>query len=446
MSAMDDLPTRAIVRGARLAAVPASFMGRRAVSLGRRVGGRSAEALAVEVQARTAEQLFTVLGELKGGAMKVGQWLSAMEAALPEDLAAPYGEALARLQEAAPAMPARSVHQVLADELGRDWSQRFREFDDKPAAAASIGQVHRATWRDGRVVAVKVQYPGAGDALATDLRQLGRLVPALRIAAPGLDARDLFAELRARLMAEVDYRQEATAQTEFVVALRDDPDFLVPAVVAGTDRVLVTEWVEGTPLAQVARHGDGEQRTRAGLLLSRFLLSSPPRVGRLHGDPHPGNFRLLDDGRLAVVDFGSSLPMPEGWPPRLGSLLRAGRDRDATALFEIASATGLVPGSAVSPEVLLDLVDPLLEPLRQETFTFTRRWLRSQTTRLSDPRSSASRSQRKLHMPVRHLLVQRVTAGTTGVLCLLGATLPFRGEVEAWLPELRSDRARPLDR
>ena len=433
---MGDLPTRAVVRGARLAAIPAAFMGRRAVGLGRRVAGQPAEVLAAEVQARTAEQLFTVLGELKGGAMKVGQWLSAMEAALPEELAGPYGEALTRLQEAAPAMPVHTIHRVLAGELGRDWRGLFSEFDDTPAAAASIGQVHRATLRDGRAVAVKVQYPGAGDALATDLRQLDRLVPVLRVAAPALDARDLFTELRARVMAEVDYRQEADAQTEFAVALRDDPDFLVPAVVAGTDRVLVTEWVQGTPVAQIARHGSDVQRDRAGLLLSRFLLSSPPRVGRLHGDPHPGNFRLLEDGRLVVLDFGSSLPMPAGWPSRLGTLLSAGRDRDATALLDVASATGLVDRRAVSPEALLDLVDPYLEPLRHETFRFSRSWLRSQTTRVSDPRSSAARIQRKLHMPVRHLLVQRVIAGTTGVLCLLGASVPLGDEVAAWMPEL----------
>jgi predicted unusual protein kinase regulating ubiquinone biosynthesis (AarF/ABC1/UbiB family) len=433
---MGDLPTRAVVRGARLATIPATFMGRRAVSLGRRVGGQPAEALAAEVQARTAEQLFTVLGELKGGAMKVGQWLSAMEAALPEELAGPYGEALTRLQEAAPAMPVHTIHRVLAGELGREWRGLFSEFDDTPAAAASIGQVHRATLRDGRAVAVKVQYPGAGDALATDLRQLDRLVPVLRVAAPALDARDLFTELRARVMAEVDYRQEANAQTEFAVAMRDDPDFLVPAVIAGTDRVLITEWVQGTPVAQVARHGTQVQRDRAGLLLSRFLLSSPPRVARLHGDPHPGNFRLLDDGRLVVLDFGSSLPMPAGWPSRLGTLLSAGRDRDANALLDVASATGLVHRRSVSPEALLDLVDPYLEPLRHETFLFSRSWLRSQTTRVSDPRSSAARIQRKVHMPVRHLLVQRVIAGTTGVLCLLGAAVPLGDEAAAWMPEL----------
>ncbi len=433
---MRDLPTRGLVRGARLASVPAAFVGRRAVGLGRRVGGRPAEAIAAEVQARTAEQLFSVLGELKGGAMKVGQWLSAMEAAMPEQLAGPYGEALTRLQEAAPAMPTRTVHEVLTEAFGRDWRKRFVDFDDEPAAAASIGQVHRAVWRDGRTVAVKVQYPGAGDALATDLRQLDRLVPLVRVAAPGLDARGLFTELRARVMAEVDYQQEAAAQTAFAQAFRDDPDFVVPEVVAVSDRVLVSDWLDGTPVAQIARRGHGSQRELVGLLLTRFLLSSPPRVGRLHGDPHPGNFRLLDDGRLGVVDFGSSLSMPHGWPPRLAALLRAGRDRDAAALFDVATATGLVRGADVAPQALLDLVDPLLEPLRHEAFAFSRGWLRSQTIRFSDPRSSASRTQRKLRIPVRHLLVQRVAAGTTGVLCLLGASVPLRHEAEVWLSEL----------
>jgi predicted unusual protein kinase regulating ubiquinone biosynthesis (AarF/ABC1/UbiB family) len=388
------------------------------------------------VQARTAEQLFAVLGELKGGAMKVGQWLSAMEAAMPEQLAGPYGDALTRLQEAAPAMPARTVEGVLTESLGRDWHKRFVDFDDEPAAAASIGQVHRAVWRDGRPVAVKVQYPGAGEALATDLRQLDRLVPVLRVAAPGLEARALFAELRARLMAEVDYGQEAAAQTAFAKVFRDDSDFVVPTVVAVTDRVLVSDWLDGTPVAQIARHGHRTQRELVGLLLTRFLLSSPPRVGRLHGDPHPGNFRLLEDGRLGVVDFGSSLPMPHGWPARLAALVRAGRDRDAAALYDLATATGLVQGTEVVTEDLLDLLDPLLEPLRHEAFPFTRSWLRSQTIRFSDPRSSASRTQRKLHVPIRHLLVQRVAAGTTGVLCLLGASVPVRDETAAWLPEL----------
>ncbi len=440
---MRDLPTRGLVRGARLAALPASFAGRKAVGLGRRVGGRPAELIAAEVQARTAEQLFAVLGELKGGAMKVGQWMSAMEAALPEQLAGPYGEALTRLQEAAPPMSTSMVHRVLADELGPDWRDRFARFEAKPAAAASIGQVHKAVWHDGRSVAVKVQYPRAGDALATDLRQLDRLVPLIRIAAPGLDARGLFDELRARVMAEVDYWQEATAQTAFADAFRDDPDFLVPDVVDGTGRVLVSEWVDGTPVAQIARRGEQPQRARVALLLARFLLASPPRARRLHGDPHPGNFRLTSDGRLAVVDFGSSLPMPTGWPPRLEELLRAGRDCDTAALFAVATEAGLVGTGGVTPESLLDLVDPLLEPLRHDEFTFDRAWMRALTGRFSDPRSTSARTQRQLRVPVRHLLVQRVAVGTTGVLCLLGAPVPVATEVAAWMPVLRRPSAGP---
>jgi predicted unusual protein kinase regulating ubiquinone biosynthesis (AarF/ABC1/UbiB family) len=431
---MPELPTRGLVRGIRLAAVPAAFVGRRAVGLGKRVGGRPAEAIAAEVQTRTAEQLFGVLGQLKGGAMKGGQWLSTMEAALPETLAGPYGEALTRLQEAAPPMPIRSVHRVLAEQLGRNWRSRFREFDDEPAAAASIGQVHRAVWRDGRPVAVKVQYPRAGDALAADLRQLDKLAPVLRLAVPGLDAHDLFTELRSRIMAEVDYHQEAAAQTLFATVLRDDPDFVVPQVVDVADQVLVSDWVDGTPISQVARHGAVPDRDRVGLLLSRFLLASPPRVGRLHGDPHPGNFRLLPDGRLAVIDFGSTLPLPQGWPPGLVALLRAGRDRDGAGLLDIAQAAGLLRPGEVASGALLDLLEPVLEPLRHERFTFSRDWLRSLTVRFSDPRSAASRTQRRLRIPVRYLLVQRVAAGTTGVLCLLGATVPLSGEAATWFP------------
>lgn len=406
------------------------------MGLGRRVGGRPADLIAAEVQARTAEQLFAVLGELKGGAMKVGQWMSAMEAALPEQLAGPYGEALTRLQEAAPPMPTSVVHQVLAAELGMGWRDRFDTFDDAPAAAASIGQVHRAVWQDGRAVAVKVQYPRAGAALATDLRQLDRLVPLIRVAAPGLDARGLSVELRARMMAEVDYVQEAQAQAAFGEGFRDDADFVVPQVVMGTGRVLVTDWVDGTPVAEIARRGDPRRRERAALLLTRFLVSSPARAGRMHGDPHPGNFRLTQDGRLVVLDFGATISMPEGWPARLPLLLRAGRDRDSARVFELATATGLVTGRGVTPGDLLELLDPFLEPLRHDEFTFSRDWLRAQTARVSDPRSASSRTQRKLSLPVRHLLVQRVAAGTTGVLCQLGAPVPVAAELARWMPEM----------
>ena len=179
--------------------------------------------MAAEVQARTAEQMFKVLGELKGGAMKFGQALSVFEAALPEELTGPYRATLTKLQDAAPPMPAATVHKVLAEDLGPRWRSRFKEFDDFPAAAASIGQVHRAVYRDGRDVAVKVQYPGAGPALISDLNQVARVA---RVAAgwvPGLDIKPIMAELKARVTEELDYGLEAKAQAAFAKAFAGDP-------------------------------------------------------------------------------------------------------------------------------------------------------------------------------------------------------------------------------
>src|SRR3954469_6346614 len=145
---MSDIPRRAVTRTAKLASLPLGVAGRATLGLGRRIGGRPAEIVAAELQQRTAAQLFKVLGELKGGAMKLGQALSVFEAALPEEVAGPYRSALTKLQDAAPPMPASTVHAVLAQRLGQDWRELFSEFEDKPAAAASIGQVHRAVWHD----------------------------------------------------------------------------------------------------------------------------------------------------------------------------------------------------------------------------------------------------------------------------------------------------------
>ena len=424
-------------RTARLAALPATHVGRTAVGLGRRLGGRPAEAVAAEVQARTAEQLFRTLGELKGGAMKVGQALSAMEAALPEELAAPYRDALVRLQDAAPPMPTAVVQRVLDESFPAGWRHLFTTFDDRPVAAASIGQVHRAVWRDGTAVAVKVQYPGAAQALVADVGTLERLTPVVRLAAPGLDARALFAELRDRLADEVDYVLEADAQTAFADAFAGDADIAVPEVLVVEDRVLITRWLDGTPLSKVIADGRQEDRDRCGLLLLRLLLSSPRRVGRLHGDPHPGNFRLLPDGRLGVLDFGSTEAVPGGWPAQLGRLLRALRDEDAAALHDVARTSGLVRGDDVGAAALLDLLGPYGEPLRAPSHRFERAWLQAQTRRTSDPRTAAARTQRHLTVPPRHLLLQRVAFGLAGVLALLGAQVAVDAEVRREVPGYR---------
>jgi predicted unusual protein kinase regulating ubiquinone biosynthesis (AarF/ABC1/UbiB family) len=326
------------------------------------------------------------------------------------------------------------VHRVLDESFPAGWRHLFTAFDDRPVAAASIGQVHRAVWRDGTEVAVKVQYPGAAQALVADLGSLDRLVPVVRLAAPGLDARALFAELRDRLVAEVDYVLEADEQTAFADAFAGDPDIAVPEVLAVEDRVLVSRWMDGTPLSRVIADGRPEDRDRCGLLLLRLLLSSPRRVGRLHGDPHPGNFRLLPDGRLGVLDFGSTEAVPSGWPAPLGRLLSALRDEDAAALHDVARTSGLVRGDDVDAAALLDLLGPYGEPLRAPGYRFERAWLQGQVRRTSDPRTAAARAQRHLTVPPRHLLLQRVAVGLAGVLVLLGARVEVDAEVRREVP------------
>jgi predicted unusual protein kinase regulating ubiquinone biosynthesis (AarF/ABC1/UbiB family) len=258
---MDDLPRRAVTRTAKLATLPMGLGVRTALGIGKRIGGRPAEIVANEIQQRTAEQIFRVLGELKGGAMKLGQALSIFEAALPPEIAGPYRATLTKLQESAPPLPARTVHRVLAEDLGEDWRERFADFNDEPAAAASIGQVHRATWYDGRQVAVKIQYPGAGKALINDFTQLSRVGRLLAVLMPGLDAKPLLDELKSRVAEELDYHLEATSQQAFADAYADDPDFFVPNVVTATDHVLVTEWMDGTPLSSIISDGAKELQT-----------------------------------------------------------------------------------------------------------------------------------------------------------------------------------------
>ncbi|WP_330287911.1 ABC1 kinase family protein [Streptomyces sp. NBC_00576] len=439
---MSDLPRKAVTRTAKLAALPLGIAGRATWGLGKRIVGESADIVGRELQQRTAEQLFKVLGELKGGAMKFGQALSVFESALPEEVAGPYRAALTKLQEAAPPMPTRTVHSVLEARLGVDWQDLFLEFEDKPSAAASIGQVHRGVWHDGREVAVKVQYPGAGEALLSDLTQLSRFARLLGPLIPGMDIKPLIAELRDRVSEELDYGLEAQAQQAHAEEFTDDPDVVVPAVVHQCDQVLVTEWIDGIPLSEVITDGTREQRDRAGQLLARFLFSGPARTGLLHADPHPGNFRLLpggpagkEDWRLGVLDFGTVDRLPGGLPPTIGHSLRLTLDGQADAVYEALRAEGFVKDSIdLDPEAVLDYLLPIIEPAEADEFTFSRGWMRSQAARIADPRSPAHQLGKRLNLPPSYLLIHRVTLSTIGVLCQLGATVRMRAELEEWLP------------
>ena len=437
---MTDIPRRAVTRTAKLAALPLGLAGRAALGFGKRMTGLASEVISAEIQQRTAEHLFSVLGQLKGGAMKLGQALSVFEAALPEELAGPYRQALTRLQEAAPPLPTATVHRVLTEQLGKEWIANFTEFDDTPAAAASIGQVHRAVWRQrrkraGLAVAVKVQYPGAGDALLADLGQLSRLAGLFRVIQPGLDVKPLVTELRARITEELDYEMEAAAQQAFAEAYAGDDEIFVPRVVAAAPRVLVTEWIEGTPLSQIIAGGTVPDRDRAGELLATLHFSAPQRVGLLHADPHPGNFRMLADRRLGVIDFGAVARLPEGHPEPIGRLTRLALEGDAQGVLDGLRDEGFVKSDVdIDATAVLDFLRPMLAPLEEDEFRFSRAWLRTEATRVANPRSPAFQLGKQLNLPPAYLLIHRVTLGSIGVLCQLGAKAPYRTIVERWLP------------
>ncbi|GAA1724698.1 AarF/ABC1/UbiB kinase family protein [Aeromicrobium alkaliterrae] len=436
------MPSSAFGRTARLAALPVGFAGRATLGVGKRMVGRPAQVVLTDVQRRTAEQIFSVLGQLKGGAMKFGQAMSVFEAALPDELAGPYREALTKLQDAAPAMPAATVHGVLATELGDFWRDSFREFDDAPVAAASIGQVHRAVWEDGREVAVKIQYPGAARALRADLRQIARLSRLFSVLAPGLDVKPLVAELQARVEEELDYSLEAASQEVFAAAYDGDPVYVVPKVVTHTERVLVTEWLESTgSLAAVIASGTQEERDERGEQFVRFLIGSPRRCGLLHADPHPGNFRTLADGRLGVVDFGAVARLDGGFPPVIGGLLRKAVEGDAEAVTEGLRTEGFIrPGVKIEPEVLSAYVAPFFEPATVEAFGFSREWLREQLARVTSPGAEGMGTAMKVNLPPEYLLIHRVWTGAIGVLSQLEATAHFRQILLDELPGFADDR------
>ncbi len=208
----------------------------------------------------------------------------------------------------------------------------------------------------------------------------------------------------------------------------------MPNVVAVTDHVLVTEWMDGTPLSKIINEGSQEERDRAGLLFARFLFSGPARAGLLHADPHPGNFRMLPDGRLGVLDFGAVDRLPDGMPPFIGRLLRLVHDgTDLGPVEQELRQQGFLRDSVnVDMEALRAFLAPMAEPSRQDRFKFSRDWLRGEAARVTDPRSSSL--SRRLNLPPSYVLIHRVSTAGTGVLCQLEAEGPFRAEMIKWLP------------
>ena len=445
---MTDLPRKTVARTARLAALPLGYAGRSAMGLGKRLAGRPGEVVMTEVQQRTAEQLFRTLGELKGGAMKFGQALSVLEAALPDEVAAPYRAHLTALQDSAPPMPTQTVRDQIADGLGDDWRDRLVWLDGGPAAAASIGQVHKGRWHDGREVAVKVQYPGAGDALLGDLRQLARVARGLAPVFPGIDIVPLVEELQRRAADELDYAARGRGADGVRRCLRATiPTSSCRASSPSARPCWSASGSRAPPRSRPSsRTAPSSERDHYGELLVRFLFAGPARTGMLHADPHPGNFRLLPgaDGapaRLGVLDFGAVARLPEGGlPPRDGHAAadrrrrRPGGSSRRVCGVRASSRTG----SSRSP------AGPRLSRAVRGAdaggdVPFSREWMRGQFERLNNPREPSFTVATKLNLPPSYLLIHRTWLGGIGVLSQLEARAPFRAILEESLPGFAGD-------
>jgi predicted unusual protein kinase regulating ubiquinone biosynthesis (AarF/ABC1/UbiB family) len=427
-------PRRGVVRAARLTGMAAVMVGRSAGAKVRIWRGADPERVREATSRANAQTMRQTLGSLKGGAQKAGQLLSTVDSLLP---AGDWQDAMIALQESAQPLPFHEVVDVLVEQWGPRWRERFSEFSETPVAAASLGQVHRARTVQGVDVAVKIQYPGVADAMRADLTGLGWALGAAALVSPGMAAAPIVHELRTRVSGELDYRQEAAAQRRFASAFADDEDFLIPAVIDAGERVLVSEWVEGIPLAVVADSGDVEQRNLVGQRFERFALCGPARAGLLHADPHPGNFRVHADGRLVVFDFGAVVPMPGGLPESFGHLIAAMRSDDPDEVYTRLVRAGLVrAGAKVDVLALMDFLGPFSDPSRHESFTFSPQWLRAQFAREHDPRNPDYAVALQLTIPPEQLMTHRVWLGVVGVLSRLNATVAVLPELRRWLPGL----------
>jgi predicted unusual protein kinase regulating ubiquinone biosynthesis (AarF/ABC1/UbiB family) len=430
-----DIKRGRAARNAKLASLPVGMAGRAALGFGKRLTGKSRDEVNAELMDKAAQQLFTVLGDLKGGAMKVGQALSVMEAAIPEQYGKPYREALTKLQREAPPLPAAKVHRVLDGQLGTKWRERFTSFEDQPVASASIGQVHRAVWADGREVAVKIQYPGADEALRADLKTMQRMTSVLKQLAPGADVDGVVDELIERTEMELDYRLEADNQRAFAKAYEDDPKFVIPRIVASAPKVLIAEWIDGIPMSQIIREGSPEERDLMGTRLAELTYSAPRRLDMMHGDAHPGNFMLLPNGRMGVIDFGAVAPLPGGLPVELGQIMRFALEDDYDNLIATMEKIGFIqPGEKVSAQDIDDMLRQYVEPLQAGTFHFTRRWLQKMTAVQLDKSVAQIKTARQMDIPAKLAIPMRVIASSVAISCQLDAHVPVKAIATELVP------------
>jgi predicted unusual protein kinase regulating ubiquinone biosynthesis (AarF/ABC1/UbiB family) len=384
-----------------------------------------------------ADEVVDVLASLRGGAMKIGQMASFIDVDfIPEEFRDTYQNKLAALRDSAPPMSWKQVRSVLESEWGEKPESVLEDLEHDAAAAASIGQVHRGRLPDGRAVAVKVQYPEIADALEADLGTAAIIARMGKAIAPGVDPNLIMAEIRERILEELDYELEAQNQRAFARAYRGHPFAHVPDVVTSLSarRVLVSEWVDGRPFADMLALSD-DARGRIGEMIFRFFYGSLHWLGRFNVDAHPGNYLLLDDGRMAFIDFGSVKQM-EAERLRTGlRLLMAAREPNDDAVVEVLRELGYIRANSRPDAALLaaQVRVPNEWALADTEFTVDREYVAHLLAGTSQINAEILRLARAIALPAEDLMLNRMGIGVVAVLGQLGVTRNwYRISREKW--------------
>jgi predicted unusual protein kinase regulating ubiquinone biosynthesis (AarF/ABC1/UbiB family) len=413
----------------------------------KQVGTRTANKFRTDVRAvaalearniEMAERLVTVLGTMKGAAQKFGQMLSMLDGGLiPASHREEFQAKLAALQDNAPKVPWEKMRKQIESELGTKLSEAFKEFDDTPVAAASIGQVYRAVLHDGREVAVKVQYPGIETAVRADLKNLSLFVKVYgKLMHEGLDAKQLAAELEASIIEELDYVLEAENTRMVARAFRGHPFIRVPSVVGelSSQRVLTTEWIDGKPLNSVY-DADSATRNRVSEILFRFYSGTPYRLHMYSGDPHPGNSLVLPDGSIGFLDFGLFKRFDTAAAEAELASYRATVAGDGEELLRLMHEIGAVPDVAnTDAEELLETYKVVCWwLLTDEELEITSRSVNKQAALFTDPRSSFYKFAQKQNLPAEHAFRARADTHMIGILGQLGPTINLYRIAREWI-------------
>src|SRR5690349_16306205 len=435
----DKIPTSRIARTAKVSSLAAGqaarHLGTRATNVARSEQGRNAALERRHLEA--AEQIVTALGTMKGAAMKLGQVMSFLDVGLvPEEHREEFQRKLGALRDAAPNVSFGGMRKVIESELEGPLKEHFAEFDSVPIAAASIGQVYRATLHDGREVAVKVQYPGVAAAVRADMQNLGMILRLMKRIAPGLDVKETAEEIRSRIGDELDYELEATNQRALARVFRGHPFIHVPEVVNSLTRekVMVSEFVRGVGFDSI-KEADQDTRDRVGEIVFRFYFGCMYRHRQFSGDPHPGNFLLLPDNRVAFLDFGLFKVMPRELIELELESQRAGHEGDAQRLWEIWAEGGLLkqPDKFRPDKVLSQFLDATWWYLTDEEIELGPEIATQVMIDMSDPRSEHFGQMRHETLPADHIFGRRVEMLTLAVLGQLRATNNWHRIAREWM-------------